>query len=388
MRRWLILLLLILGGCGGDAVIFAPTPPPPDLSPLRYQHPGGVFSIVVPRTWSTYVINTTQLAATAFSPPDARDPALTVAVVNLGSTPDADAFTALLNRYQSQIRADVEFYSEQNRQAMGDGSWRMTGIRQLPGGETQPINTFIQQAGSQIAVMDVVVPEDAAGQAEMQRIVNTLQINSDDPLEASDLSTLSSAKRTNLALLHLYAWSTAEGVFFITGEVANYGTTAVGAAPVRAVMTTAEGQPLIEAVDTVMGYGIPPGGFAPFSLRFGQGQPNNARGYQVYLGSDEWQAELGEPLFPVEQLIAADESSFDGQGRLIVSGSVENMGTDPARAPRAVLTVFDGSQNVIAAAFVDLPVEAIAPGESVPYQIIVPEIGGEPVSYIVVVQAH
>jgi len=388
MRHWLLLLLFLLGGCGGDAVVFAPTPPPPDVSPLRYQHPGGVFSIVVPRTWSTYVINTTQLASTAFSPPDARDPALTVAVVNLGTTPDADAFSALLNRYQTQIRADVEFYSEQDRQAMGDGSWRMTGIRQLPGGETQPINTFIQQAGSQIAVMDLVVPEDAAAQAEMQRIVNTLQINGDAPLETSDLSTLSSAKRTSLALLHLYAWSTAEGIFFITGEVANYGTTPVSAAPVRAVLTTAEGQPLIEAVDAVMGYGIAPGGFTPFSLRFGQGQPNNARGYEVYLGSDEWQAELSEPLFPVEQLIATDESSFDAQGRLIVSGSVENSGTDPARAPRAVLTVFDGSQNVIAAAFVDLPVEAIAPGESVPYQIIVPEIGGEPVSYIVVVQAQ
>ncbi|MBE0691140.1 MAG: hypothetical protein IH587_13555, partial [Anaerolineae bacterium] len=271
MRRWFLLLLFLLGGCGGDAVVFAPTPPPPDISPLRYQHPGGVFSIVVPRTWSVYEVNTTQLASTAFSPPDVNEPALTVAVVNLGTAPDADAFSALLNRYQTQIRADVEFYSEQDRQAMGDGSWRMTGIRQLSGGETQPINTFVQQVGSQIAVVDVVVPEADPAQAEMQRVVNTLQINSDAPLDPADLSTLSSAKRTGLALLHLYAWSTAEGVFFITAEVANYGTTTISAAPVRALLTTAKGQPLVEAVDSVMGYGIAPGGFAPFSLRFGQG---------------------------------------------------------------------------------------------------------------------
>lgn len=387
MRRWLILLLLILGGCGGDAVVFAPTPPPPDVSPLRYQHPGGVFSIVVPRTWSVYEVNTTELAATAFSAPDARESTLSVAVVNLGATPDADAFAALLNRYQTQVRADVEFYAEQDRQAMGDGSWRMTGLRQLPGGQTQPLNTFVQMFGSQMAVVDVVVPRDAAAQVEMQRIVNTLQVDSAAPLDVTDLSTLSSAKRSGLALLHLYAWSTAEGVFFITGEVANYGTAAVSPAPVRALMTTAEGQPLLEAVDTVMGYGIPPGGFAPFSLRFGQGQPNNARDYEVYLGGDDWQSELGEPLFPAEQLLTSDESSFDALGRLIVRGEVVNTGDAVAQAPRAVITIFDAAQNVIAAGFADLAVASLAPGERAPYEIAVPELGGEPVSYIVVVQA-
>ncbi len=60
------------------------------------------------------------------------------------------------------------------------------------------------------------------------------------------------------------------GVFFITGEVANYGGAPVANVPVQAVLSTDEQMGASEALDVVMGYAIPPGGFAPFSLRFGE----------------------------------------------------------------------------------------------------------------------
>ena len=76
MRRLLILLTLFLTGCGSGAVVFAPTPPPPDLSPLRYEHPSGAFSVVVPRNWPVFTQHATTLAAASFSPPDSGDPLL------------------------------------------------------------------------------------------------------------------------------------------------------------------------------------------------------------------------------------------------------------------------------------------------------------------------
>jgi hypothetical protein len=385
VRRLILLFVLGLAGCGGDAVVFAPTPAPPDLSPLVYTHPAGVFSLVAPRTWSVYEINTTVLAATAFSRPGTAEPALIVSVANLGDPPEPQAFAALLERYQTQARPDVERYAEQSRQVMGDGSWRMTGIRRLPGGLTQAVNTFIQQVESRLVVIEVALPDDQAQQAELQRVINTVRIDSNAQLEVTDLSAFSAAKPASLALLHLFAWTAPQGVFFITGEVANYGSIPAFNVPVRARLTSTDGSALAEAVDVVMGYGIPAGGFAPFSLRFGQGQPGSAHDFQIFLGGS---AELpSAALFPADQLVTEDESSFDDLGRLIIRGSVENVGSLPARAPRAVATIFDAAQNVIAAAFVELPDAAIPPGGRSDYTIAIPEFGGEPVNYIVQVQA-
>ena len=379
-----ILLLLLLTGCAGDAVVFAPTPAPPDLSPLPYTHPGGVFSLTVPRTWAVYEINTTALASTAFSRPNENEPLLTVAVVNLGEAPDDAALAELMRRYQTQLRADAENYTQQDDAPMGDGSWRMTGIRQLAGGIAQPVNTFIQVVGTRLAVIDLALPEDPAAQAEMQRIVNTLVVNTDAPLDAAGVDALAAAKPASLAIIHLFAWTTAEGVFFITGEVANYGAQDAYALPVRALLKTAEGVGLAEAVDTVMGYAVPAGGFAPFSLRFGQGQPQSSVGYEVVLGGE---AAEGDALLPFDQLVTQDESFVDALGRLVIQGTVQNVGAASARQPRAVVTVFDAAQNVIAAGYADLSTPVIAAGESAAYEIAIPDFGGEPVTTSTMVQA-
>jgi hypothetical protein len=50
------------------------------------------------------------------------------------------------------------------------------------------------------------------------------------------------------------------------------------------------------------------------------------------------------------------------------------------------VTVFNADQQVIAAGFTDIIPEELPPGDSVPYQILVPESGGTPVNYIVNVQ--
>jgi len=56
------IVLLFGAACQNNAVVFAPTPAPEDLSPLRYEHPGGAFTVDVPREWSVFTQNTAQLA--------------------------------------------------------------------------------------------------------------------------------------------------------------------------------------------------------------------------------------------------------------------------------------------------------------------------------------
>lgn len=385
MRYFLILVAIMLAGCSSGAVVFAPTPLPPDFSPARYSHPSGAFSIEVPRNWPVYAQNTTTLATAAFAAPGSIEPEIMIAVVRLRESLDSSGFSELLNLYQSQIRPDVRYYTEQNRQAMGDGSWRMTGIRQTAGSTAEQINTFIQQSHDLLGIIDVIIP-NTVELNDLQTIINTFQLHPESGLQAAELSSLVSATSTSLDILHVFAWTTPTGIFFITGEIANNGSEVVTGIPVRALLITENGLPTAEAVDTPMGHGLTPGEFAPFSLRFGQGQPALTTRFEIDLGSADWENAPETIIYGTNEMQWTDESTFDTSGRLIISGSVTNISPHTIRSPRAVVTVFDNAQHVIAAGFGDLSAAQLAPYESADFQIIVPEMGGEPAQYIINVQ--
>lgn len=387
LKRLLLLIVFALAGCSGGAVVFAPTPLPPDQSPLRYDHPSGVFSVTLPRQWSVYDQNTTTLATAAFAQPGSDQPILLFAVLNLGHEIDANELGALIDRYQTTIRSDTGHYVEQSREAMGDGSWRMTGLRSELGGASLPINTFIQRAGTFVGVVEVVVSAAADQLQAVQTIVNTFTIHTDAALEPTDLTTFAYAKDSSLGVLHVATWSTPQGVFFVTGEVANYGLTTVTDVPVQVNLRGADGVVVLGAVDQVLGYGIPPGGFAPFSLRFGQGQPATAATYSVALGGSDWQQPASPPvIYGQNEMTWTDASQFDSANRLVISGTVTNISANMVRQPRATVTVFDGAQNVIAAGFTDIQPADLAPGQTAEFTITLPDVGGSPENYIVNVQ--
>lgn len=380
-----VLLLLMLAGCSGGAVVFAPTQPPPDLSPMLYTHPSGAFSIVLPRNWAVYEQNTTLLAAAAFAEPGTDEPVLRLGVVNLGRSVDSALLADLLDRYQTVIRPDAAHYTEVDRQAMGDGSWRLSGLHESVGGLTQQVNTFIQRAGNFIGVVEVIIPNDAARLANLQQIANTFTINTNSSLAATEPETLAQLNAGGLEVIHLSHWSTPSGVFFITGEVANLGSTFIEDVPVRAVLRTAEGLPVAEAVDVTMGYGIPPGGFAPFSLRFGQGQPALTATFELALGGVDWIPQSDRAVYGQESLTWTDSSQVEGDGSLVITGSATNIGAAVIRDLRAVVTVFDTNGDVIAAGFSDFAPN-LNPNESASFRLAIPEMGGQPANYILNVQ--
>lgn len=381
-----LLVRVLLAACSGGAVVFAPTPAPADASPATYTHPSGVFSINVPRQWPVYEQYTTNLASASFAPPDSSETVLTVSVIDLGQEIDSQTFGQLIEQYQTQVRPDIETYSEQNREALGDGSWRMTGLRLTPAGNTQQVNTFLQRDGSRFAVLDVVVPDDPALANQVEQTVNTLVIHSESTLTPADFSALAFVKPASLGFLHVATWTTPEGVFFITGEVANYGAVPVNNLPVEAGFLTADGLSAGGAVDTIMGYGIEPGGFAPFSLRFGSGQPSIAEDFMLRLGGDSWHNDPEAVIFGANALEWTDESSFNSDGNLTISGQITNVIAAPVYNLRVFVTVFDDQQRVIGAAWSEVTPQLLA-GESANYNLILPELGGDPVNYIVGAQA-
>ena len=377
------MLVLFCAGCGGGAVVFAPTPAPPDLSPLRYQHAGGAFTIDVPRSWSVYEQNTTNLASASFSPPAMNGYLLTISVINLNENLDV---TTLVNQYQQAIRPDIGRYVEQDRQAMGDGSWRISGLRQNIGGDFESVNTFIQINDNFVSVIDSIIPENDPNLfTELQTLVNTLQINPNIDLLPTPLETLSAVAQADLEIINVSRWFTAQGVFYITGEVINRTGQTLTNIPVRVGLFGQDGAGIAEAVDTVMGHAILPGGFAPFSLRFGQGQPENVTEYILTLGVGEVTTDT---IYSGEVLTWQDSSSRNEQGHLIIDGVVTNIGEDPIENLLATVTVFDERNTIIATRFDIISEGVLEPEGDLPYRFIITELGGIPNDYIINIQGR
>lgn len=384
-----VLLTVVLAACGSSgAVVFAPTPLPPDTSPLTYTHPSGAFRVQVPRLWALNEQNAQTLASASFSPSGAHSPALRIAVIRAEQMPlNAESINATLDAYQQRIRPDFERYTEQNRAAMGDGSWRLSGLRQLPGGNTQMLNTFIELRQAHIAVLEVQLTDDAALNAALQTAINTFELLPSSALVAAPLDTLAFATSGKLEARNVHTWTTPQGVFFITGEVINLSSTPLSEVSVRAVFYTADNRAVTEATDILMGYSIAPGDFAPFSLRFGQGQPPLTVRYALSIGESATPTPA-QDLIPTEALTWTDDISFTEDGLLVIEGTVSNVtAAQYAYLPRVTVTVFDEQQNVVAAAFADLDDVEIAPQETTPYRLVIPDYGGQPNEYIVSVQA-
>ena len=382
-----IIISLLLAGCGGGAVRFAPTPLPPELNPTAYEHPSGAFKLVLPPNWSVFSQNLTTLASTAFAPPASDIPLIRISVVNLGYEIQANDMGELLLQYQTQIRPDLDRYTEQDRQSFPDGSWRLTGLRTLAGGNTQQVNSFIERKDSLFGVIDVIVPTDTAQRADIQRIINTFELLNADDLPVSDISALAISADSPLEVVNVSTWTTPNGVLYVTGEVTNHGAESVSSIPVRALQIDANGVGLVEAVDVVMGYTLRPETFLPFSLRFGQGQVEGAVKYGVIVGDDEWNPDDVTAIMSEELFDWTDESNFNDAGQLFINGEITNNSLETAKDTKIIVTVFDDQQNVIASAFHDVQPAIFEGGDTTDYNLLVPDVGGTPATYILTVQA-
>lgn len=383
MRRWWVLLFVVfsLSACGGGAVVFAPTPLPPDNSPLTYTHSTGAFSLLVPRQWASYEQLTAPLAVASFAPPN-QAPLLSVSVIKLAQALTAEGFNQLVAQYQTQLRPDLRTYNEQDRTAQADGSWRITGVRRVAGERAQSVNTFLRYSGELFAVLEVHVPEDSAQLATLNRLINSFTLQSAANLPVAPASALVQSANAQLEIVNLATWTTPQGVFFITGEVANHTPNIVATLPIRATLLDTNGTPIAEALDQVMGYGIAPEGFAPFSLRFGQGQAG-AVTFRLSLGSQDT---LSVPaLVPASAFSVQDASQQADDGQLFITGQVDSR--QSAREALAIASVFDEQGRVIGAGFAPLIPNALSAGASADFTILINELGGTPVQYNVQVQA-
>jgi hypothetical protein len=379
-----LILMLVLSACSGGAVQFAPTPLPPDTSPRLYTHPSQAFSLAVPRNWSIYEQNYTTFATVSFALPNATRPDVRVRALRLDETPND--IIAFLQRYQTQIRPDRLRYDEQDRQQLPDGTWRITGALRDAIGVAQPVNTFLQLQGEWLLVADVHVPADVSQQQQIEQAMSTLQINTVSDLEPSSVDVLAQTASTQLEITHVALWTNPQGVFFITGEIANHSEQILEAVPVRASLIAEDGREVAGAVSTTLGHALMPAGFAPFGLRFGQGQPYDAQTFRLEVGGETWQPFALDNITTLPELTWTDSIEIAQDGQLFVSGTVENQSNLRLRDVRAIATIFGEDGRVIGVGYANVDVPILNPNASANFVVLVPEFGGVATQYTVMVQ--
>lgn len=387
LRTFALFSAVLLSACSGGAVVFEPTPLPPDLSPVRYEHPSGAFSVLVPPDWSVFVQDNADVAHVSFAPPDRSAPLVFISALNYGRELSAPELGDLMQQYQTSFRPDLVSYTESERSSYGDGSWRVSGIRQTVAGSTQALNTFIERNGSLLGVVEVVLAQDAAIRTQAQSIVNTYALNDEASLPPAELSALTSVAPAQLEVVDVTTWTTPTGVFYVTGEVANHGMRALTDVPVRVTLVSADGLVVADAADTLMGYVLQPGSFAPFSIRFGQGQPAAADDFEVTVGGTDWEPQAAYEVVSADGLDWTDGTQFSPDGALFITGTITNTGDEAVRNPRVVATLFNGDGDVIAAAFTEADAAVLQPGSETAYTLLISDRGGAPEQYIVDVQA-
>lgn len=375
-------LILFLTACQSGAVIFEPTPLPPDQSPLFYHHPSGAFRIAVPQDWALHEQVNAELASVTFTPPNASAPVLTVGVIQLAEYWET---LPLINYYQSNLRPNPDHYEEQDRILMPDNSWRVVGVREATGGSRQPVNTFFQREDDLIAVMEIRLMNDPSRLQELEIASNTLQLFTDHQLIPTVIDRLAFISPADLQVMEVNAWTTAHNVYYVAGSIRNTTANDLYAVPVVVGLIDDQGETVTSAFDDVMGYSLPAGGTAPFSVRFGEGQPDEARRFQVTIGE-------GKPLTRQVNHDALQWAERDivltVEGHQLITGEVVNESDMTLYDPQLIVTVFGEDEAIIGTGFVTFHDGALEAGASAPVIMRIQDLGGTPVSTLLTLQAY
>ncbi|MHB8628148.1 MAG: FxLYD domain-containing protein [Aggregatilineales bacterium] len=377
-------LCISITGCQGGPLIVVATPLPPDAGFRTYRYPGGVFTIRLPADWAIHDVSSGNAIRVEFSPPDNAGLPLTVYVVNKGQPIDTTTLLDALKPYEASINGDSSIYTEIARNAQGDGSWRLTGIRQTPIGPRQ-LNTFIQADQSFLSAVVVdITGADSSRMAQLAAIVNTYRVNTAASLTVSSANTGTPAPNVpgvntsagTIAFDGLLEWADSAGGFNINGELTNRSGGPLEAVRVTALLYDSQNTILAQQGDVISSDVLPDGTTASFSIHFRDGKPPQTVRYELQSSARNAVYNLATYLGPDSFLKGNEKASYDPAGDLVISGDVVNQTQQAAHAIRVNVTVYDAQQRVVGtqSAFVAKP--DLLPGETSHYEVTFYQLAG------------
>jgi hypothetical protein len=384
-----ILVAGLFSACDAAPVVVVATPVPPDMNYHTYRHPSSVFSLRLPPDWSVRDVSKGDAVRVEFSPPSNTGLPMTVYVINTGSVIDASTLLDSIDKYQSAVNGNPALYTEVSRNAQGDGSWRITGVRKTPIGSRQ-LNTFIQADKAFLSVIEMDITDASPELLQtMKTVLNTYRVSPDASITASTISGEPSGVNTSSGVLDfggLFTWTNSQGAFVINGQVTNQSGGPLEAVRVTALLYDSQNNVIGEQANVLPLEVLSTNGISPFTVQFKTGKPAQAVRYELQ-GTGRYaeyalKTHLGDDKF----VKGNDKATFNAGGYLTVGGDVVNGTQQPAHFVKATVTVYDEQQHVIATDSVFLSKPDLLPGEAAKYEVTFAEMGGSAYRYSITIE--
>jgi hypothetical protein len=381
--RLLFLMLvsgLLLAGCNPDPVVVVATAVPLDANFRVYQHPTGVFSLRLPPNWSVRDVSQGNAIRVEFSPPNNAGLPLSVYMINTGTVMDTSELLNAIEQYQKVVNSDPSKYVEVSRNAQGDGSWRIAGIRHTPIG-TRQLNTFIQADKTYLSAIEIDLTDLTSAQLEtILTIVNTFRVNANAAVNVSSLQVSANSADTTTGALEfsgMYAWTNPQGVFIINGLVKNTSLNPMEAIRVTALLFDSQDNVLVEQPEVIAIEVLEAGTTTPFSIRFRSGKPSQTVRYELRSAGRYAEAAVKTYLNKDNFISGNLEAKYNADGYLTVSGDVVNKTQGLAKFIKVIVAVKNDQEQVVATENVFLSKPDLLPGESSKFEVVFYELGGQ-----------
>lgn len=392
LKRLTVFTLFLLAACQVSPTVLVATPVPPDSTFHTYRYPNGAFSIRLPADWSVRDVSRGNAVRVEFSPPGNTGLPMTVYVVNTGTVLDAPSLLDAINKYQSVVNGDASVYTEASRNAQGDGSWRLAGIRQTSIGPRQ-LNTFLQADKSFLTAIEVdITGADETRLNLFRTIINTYRADPTAVLTANPLSSAPdlgvNTSSGSITFAGMFAWTDSSGSFNINGELGNASDTALEAVRVTALLYDDQNRVLAEQGDVIASDVVAPNDSASFSIRFRTGKPSQAVRYELQASGRNAEYNLQNYLGPESFIKGNEKASYNAAGYLVISGDVVNQTKQPAHSIRVTITVRDEQNHIVGAenAFIEKP--DLLPGDTSHYEVTFYQLAGNAARFITKIEGR
>ncbi len=167
------------------------------------------------------------------------------------------------------------------------------------------------------------------------------------------------------------AYTDSYGDLHILGLVVNDTGADLTDATVKATLLDASGSEVTFSDATVFLVGLPKGDSVPFEAII----PSPPEFKEIRFSGE---AQKADPeAMPVTQLVVEAASIFKGQDGYVVRGQVRNLSANSLNVVAVAVMVRDGAGKLIGVASGDVG-DQLEPQMSMPFEIEVPELGGEP----------
>jgi hypothetical protein len=387
-----MLAVLTLSACDSTPVVVVATPVPPDARFQTYRHPSGVFRLRLPPDWAIRDVSRSDAIRVEFSPPANTGLPLSVYVVNTGNILDANSLLSSIDRYQTAINGDTAVYTEVSRTAQGDGSWRLTGVRQTPIGPRQ-LNTFIQADKTFLSAIEVDITGANDGLMQIIRaVINTYRV---DPTAVIGASNIQAAPGSGvgaipasgvLAFSGMHSWTNPQGALIVSGQVTNQSGGPLEGVRVTAILYDAQNNVLIEQPVVVPVEVLLDKTTSAFTINFRSGKPSQAVRYELHAAARNAEYAIKTYLGDDSFIRGNEKAQYNSNGIFTVSGDVVNKTKGLARFVKVTVTVFDEQGRVVATDSAFLSKADLLPGDTGHFEVPFYELGGSAVRFVASVE--